>query len=63
MAVTINEVQVNSTVSNTSNSSATSESGAGKGAGKGELSNKDKEEIIQECLRRVHELIESMKER
>lgn len=61
MAVTINEVQVNSTVTNTSNSS--SESGAAKGAGKGELSTKDKEEIIQECLRRVHELIESMKER
>jgi hypothetical protein len=61
MAVTINEVQVNSTVTNTSNSS--SETGAAKGAGKGELSIKDKEEIIQECLRRVHELIESMKER
>ena len=62
MPVTVNEVELNTTVNETaSNKSAAGKDSGGKGGGS--MSEEEKEELIQECLDRVTALIESLKER
>jgi hypothetical protein len=60
MPITINEVQINTTVNEGSSNSSSSTSAA---SGGGNMSVKEKEQIIQECLRRVAEMLETLKER
>lgn len=59
MPITINEVQINTTVNESTSNAASSASGTGGGG----ISVKEKEQIIAECLRRVAEMLETLKER
>jgi hypothetical protein len=60
MPITINEVQINTTVNESTSNAASSAPGTGGGGG---ISIKEKEQIIAECLRRVAEMLETLKER
>lgn len=63
MAVTVNEVQVNTTV-NEASAPAPAQAGGKKGSdGTGGMSAEDKEKLIDECLARVREMLEELKER
>ncbi len=57
MPITINEVEI---ITNVNESASNSPSG---GASSGPMSAVDKEILIQECLARVKELLEDLKER
>ena len=60
MPITVNEVVVNTSVNETaSNNGAADE----KNGGGGGMSAKDKELLIQECLRRVAEMLEDRHQR
>lgn len=59
MPITINEVVINTSV-NESNANNSTNASNNTNAG---LSPKDKEALIDECLRRVAELLEDLKDR
>lgn len=61
MPVTVNEVELNTTVNETASNK--SEGGKDSGAKGGSMSEDEKEELIQQCLDRVAALLETLKER
>ena len=63
MAVTVNEVQVNTTVNEASGPAPAQKAGGNKSGGGNGISAEDKEKLIDECLIRVRELLEELKER
>ncbi len=64
MSVTVNEVQVNTTVNEASGPAPAQKAGGKQGANGGAgMSAEDKEKLIDECLARVRDLLEELKER
>jgi len=61
MPVTINEVEINTTVADTTNSNQ--QSGADNSKGAGQLSVEDMDKIIETCMLRVRQLLDDLKER
>ena len=59
MPITINEVEIVTNVNESTSASSSSSSSQQGGA----MSSVDKELLIQECLNRVRELLEDLKER
>lgn len=61
MPVTINEVEINTTVADTTNTNQ--QSGADNSKGAGQLSVEDMDKIIETCMLRVRQLLDDLKER
>ncbi len=62
MPITVNEVVVNTSVNETASNNDANANKAG-GDGGGGMSLKDKELLIEECLRRVAEMLEDRHQR
>lgn len=60
MPITVNEVVVNTSVNETASNN---DANANKGEGGGGMSVKEKELLIEECLRRVAEMLEDRHQR
>jgi len=63
MPVTINEVEINTTVTDTTNSNQQSGADNSKSEGAGKISTDEMDKIIEACMLRVRQLLDDLKER
>lgn len=63
MPVTINEVEINTTVADTTNSNQQSGADNSNSQGAGKISTDEMDKIVEACMLRVRQLLDDLKER